>query len=211
MGGAHLGEEDAALWDRLARTFEPLRRAKPRVRGEGPSGPQEDAPASLRSVPPARPALRHRTRVLDPGGAAREEAPRSTAAAEATRAPPLADFERRHARRLRSGRVEIEARLDLHGLRQADAHAALRRFLLACSARGVRWALVITGKGAPARDHGLLSEHERGVLRRNVPRWLAEPDLRSIVVSHTAAAASHGGEGALYVQLRRRRGDVGPD
>jgi DNA-nicking Smr family endonuclease len=204
MAGAYLGEEDAALWDRLARTFEPLRRAKPRVRGEVSSGPEEDAPAALRSLPPARPALKHRTRVLDPGSAAGEEAPRPPAT-EATGAPPLADFERRHARRLRSGRVEIEARLDLHGLRQADAHTALRRFLLGCSARGVRWALVITGKGAPARDHGLLSEHERGVLRRNVPRWLAEPDLRSIVVSYTAAAAPHGGEGALYVQLRRRR------
>jgi DNA-nicking Smr family endonuclease len=56
-----------------------------------------------------------------------------------------------------------------------------------------------------------LSEPERGVLRRNVPRWLAEPDLRSIVVCYTAAAASHGGEGALYIQLRRRRGDVTAD
>jgi DNA-nicking Smr family endonuclease len=118
----------------------------------------------------------------------------------------LAALERRQARRLRSGQVEIEARLDLHGMRQSDAHAALRRFLLACHARGVRWALVITGKGATARG-GASGEHERGVLRRNVPRWLAEPELRAIVISYTAAAAPHGGEGALYVQLRRRRGE----
>ena len=70
--------------------------------------------------------------------------------------------------------------------------------------------LVITGKGAPSRrrdeddDYGVrFGEQERGVLKRNVPRWLAEPELRSIVVSYTTAAIQHGGEGALYVHLRR--------
>src|SRR5512134_1498498 len=201
MRGAHLGEEDVALWDQLARTFEPLRRSKPRVRGEGPAGADADAPAAPKSLPSSRPDLKPATRVVDQRSAATKEPLRSPSPV-AVSAPPLADFERRHARRLRSGQVEIEARLDLHGLHQADAHAELRRFLLGCHARGVRWALVITGKGGPAGER---QGHERGVLRRNVPRWLAEPDLRAFVVSYTSAAAAHGGEGALYVQLRRRR------
>jgi DNA-nicking Smr family endonuclease len=196
-----LGEEDAALWQQLARTFEPLRRAKPRVRGRAPTETQADAPDALPSLASARPDLKPPTRIVDQRSAPTKE-PLQPRSPVAEGAPPLADFERRHARRLRSGQVEIEARLDLHGLRQAEAHAELRRFLLGCHARGIRWALVITGKGAPAGErHG----HERGVLRRNVPRWLAEPDLRAIVVSYTSAAAPHGGEGALYVQLRRRR------
>jgi DNA-nicking Smr family endonuclease len=199
----HLGEEDVALWDSLARTFEPLRRAKPRV---GPTGAETDAPTAPQPLTPPRPDLKPVTRVLDQRSAAAKE-PLRPPSPVATRAPPLAAFERRHARRLRSGQVEIEARLDLHGLHQADAHAALRRFLLGCHARGVRWALVITGKGAPGGVRPS-SEHERGVLRRNVPCWLAEPELRAIVVSYTPAASAHGGEGALYVQLRRRRGET---
>ena len=121
--------------------------------------------------------------------------------------PPLADFDRRAARRIRSGRVEIEARIDLHGLRQNEAHAALRGFLMSAHARGLRWVLVITGKGSSGRGDEIppWPEPERGVLKKNVPRWLAEPDMRAVVVSYTAAAIPHGGEGALYIQLRSKR------
>ena len=124
--------------------------------------------------------------------------------------PPLSDLDRRKARKIGTGKVEIDGRIDLHGMRQAEAHAALRRFLMRAYAEGRRWLLVITGKGAPLRrgddDEGLVGvrDHERGVLKRNVPRWLAEPELRAIVVGFTTAAIRHGGEGALYVQLRRR-------
>jgi DNA-nicking Smr family endonuclease len=125
-------------------------------------------------------------------------------------APPLSDLDRRKARKVGTGKVEIEGRIDLHGMRQAEAHAALRRFLLRCYAEGRRWVLIITGKGAPLRrsedDAGLVSvrDDERGVLKRNVPRWLDEPELRAIVIGFTTAAIRHGGEGALYVQLRRK-------
>jgi DNA-nicking Smr family endonuclease len=80
---------------------------------------------------------------------------------------------------------------------------------MSCHARGLRWVLVITGKGAPRRrnedEDGYtprFGTEERGVLKRNVPMWLAEPELRAIIVSFTAAAIQHGGEGAIYVQLR---------
>jgi DNA-nicking Smr family endonuclease len=121
---------------------------------------------------------------------------------------PLAEFERRKVRQIASGKVEIRACVDLHGLRQQDAHARLRAFLFDAYAQGHKTVLVITGKGgvepADRLDH-LAGERQRGVIRRNVPLWLEEPDLRAIVVSYTQAGPRHGGAGALYVQLRRGR------
>jgi DNA-nicking Smr family endonuclease len=139
--------------------------------------------------------------------------PRPTATI--TRAPRLLSFDRRRQRQLATGRVAIDARIDLHGMTQSEAHATLRAFLYACSARGDRMVLVITGKGAPAAHLDAIGfdgePRERGVLRRNVPRWLAEPDLEPLVVACGPASARHGGDGALYVQLRVRRADRGPD
>ncbi len=124
--------------------------------------------------------------------------------------PPLANFEDRHRRKLARNAEQIDARLDLHGMRQREAHASLRAFLVASAARGHRNVLIITGKGTRAeiertRDHFI---EERGVLRRLVPQWLGEPEFRGIVLSMTAASARHGGEGALYVRLRRSSGKV---
>ena len=99
-------------------------------------------------------------------------------------------------------------------MRQSEAHSALRVFLFRSVAKGHRMVLVITGKGraqSSPTDSGRFGPfvHEgasdRGVLRRNVPLWLAEPDLRAIVVGHIPAHIRHGGDGALYVQLRRKR------
>jgi phosphoribosyl-ATP pyrophosphohydrolase len=126
---------------------------------------------------------------------------------------PLADFDRRQARRIATGKLEIEARIDLHGMRQSDAAARLRAFLFDAHARGLKTVLVITGKGgeAPRGDYMAESfgEKVRGVLRRSVPGWLDGPELRTVVLGYTTAGVRHGGEGALYVQLRRpaRRGD----
>jgi DNA-nicking Smr family endonuclease len=75
----------------------------------------------------------------------------------------------------------------------------LRRFLRSAQADGARIVLVITGKGA--RD----PYDERGVLRRQVPLWLESADLRSLIVGFETASAGHGGEGALYVRIRRAR------
>ena len=89
------------------------------------------------------------------------------------------------------GKVEIGGRLDLHGHTQAEAHAALIAFLRKSAARGKRTVLIITGKS--------------GVLRRQVPHWLALPELRETIVGFESAAIQHGGDGALYVRLRRAR------
>jgi DNA-nicking Smr family endonuclease len=117
-------------------------------------------------------------------------------------APP-AELERRQARRIAAGKIAIGARLDLHGYREGQARAHLRTFLFSAHARGELTVLVITGKGAVPAAGEPLAERPRGVLRRNVPLWLAEPDLSAIVAGFSEANARHGGAGALYVRLRK--------
>ena len=104
------------------------------------------------------------------------------------------------------GRQTIEARLDLHGMRQSEAHAALSRFIIRCRSEGKRHVLIITGKGRerPASEEFRLFEHyERGILKQMVPLWLQEAHLQGAVTSCAQAAPHHGGEGALYVRLKR--------
>src|SRR5690606_3953897 len=107
------------------------------------------------------------------------------------------------------GTVEIEARLDLHGMTQSAAHVRLVGFLQSAAAQGIKTVLVITGKGgarqAPPANAAWWENEEVGVLRRSVPRWLAEPPLRAIVIGCQPASPRHGGEGALYILLRRRK------
>jgi DNA-nicking Smr family endonuclease len=123
------------------------------------------------------------------------------------KAPPLADFDRRKARKIARGGQELDARIDLHGLRMGEAQDVLTSFLTRCHLNGCRTVLVITGKGRTDRDpyyepFDLFAAPDRGVLKTSVPRWLGEPELRSLVTSYTTAAQKHGGEGALYIQLR---------
>lgn len=200
--GSALSEEERELWELAARELKPLKAKPPRVT----PAPSQTEPVA-RFAPEAKPRARS-DRPSSP--------PRPPERARPPPVPPLVDLDRRKARRVGSGRVEIDARIDLHGMTQSEAHPALRRFLLNAHADGRRWVLVITGKGAPL-DRSLnrsmapldgsdsADDVPRGVLRRNVPFWLAEPELRSIVVGFTSAAIRHGGEGALYVQLRKRR------
>ena len=112
--------------------------------------------------------------------------------------PALTPLSRRLRRSVARGAHDIDARLDLHGLTQSEAHAALLHFLRSASARGARLVLVITGKGG--RGDG-----ERGVLKRQVPQWLALPEFRAFVIGFEDAHIAHGGEGALYVRIRRQR------
>ena len=114
--------------------------------------------------------------------------------------PPLAPLGRRDKQKLARGRESIDARLDLHGMTQAEAHAALFRFLLRSQADGAKYVLVVTGKGGRGDDTG-----GRGVLRRQVPHWLRLPEFRGLILSFEAADVGHGGEGALYVRMRRAR------
>jgi DNA-nicking Smr family endonuclease len=113
--------------------------------------------------------------------------------------PPLAPLGRRERSQLSRGRKEIEARLDLHGMTQARAHRALSGFLHRAHGDGLTFVLIITGKGK------IGAESERGVLRRQVPQWLNQPEFRTLVVGFDEAHIGHGGAGALYVRIRRSR------
>jgi DNA-nicking Smr family endonuclease len=128
---------------------------------------------------------------------------KQTAAAHPTPVPqpaaPLDSFagvNRANAERLKRGKHRIEARLDLHGMTQDEAHRALAAFIRASRADGRRCVLVITGRGSAGG----------GVLREAVPRWLHEPEFRSHLLAIAAAQPRDGGNGALYVMLSKRSG-----
>lgn len=115
--------------------------------------------------------------------------------------PPLAPLEKRLRQRITRGQVDIDAAIDLHGMTQPEAHAALLGFLRTRAAGGARLVLVVTGKGRPRLAVGT---GETGVLRRAVPQWLRADELRGVVMGFEEAGLLHGGMGALYVRLRRR-------
>ena len=115
-------------------------------------------------------------------------------------------LDRRTAQRLARGKMEIDATLDLHGHHQTAAYRALVSFITASAAAGRRCVLVVTGKGSTApNEDAVIPERQRGVLRANVPRWLGDPRLRDKVLSIGSARPQHGGAGAYYVLLRRKR------
>lgn len=119
--------------------------------------------------------------------------------------PAAAGLDKRTAERFRKGEMPIDARLDLHGMTQARAHAALGAFVARSYAAGQRCVIVVTGKGSGARDEDAVIPERRGVLKDSVPRWLKEPGLAGFVLATAPAQARHGGSGALYVLLRRQR------
>jgi DNA-nicking Smr family endonuclease len=110
------------------------------------------------------------------------------------------------AEKLRRGQLAPGARIDLHGMTEAVAHRALHAFLARAQSDGVRLALVITGVGNPKAHEGaewMRTSH--GVLKEMVPRWLNESDFAALTSGWAAAHRRHGGDGALYVYLRKTR------
>jgi DNA-nicking Smr family endonuclease len=178
-----LSEEERALWESVAKQTKPLRK-KPRAAKAPVAAPDVELPAAAKQ--PAPPPL---------ASARTAHAPNRAPPA----APPLAPLGRRERSQLSRGRKEIEDRLDLHGMTQTRAHRALSGFLQRAHHDGLTFVLIITGKGKMGADS------ERGVLRRQVPLWLNLPEFRTLVVGFEEAHIGHGGEGALYVRIRRSR------
>ena len=116
------------------------------------------------------------------------------------RLKPLAPIERRLRQRVTRGQSPLDGILDLHGMRQDEAHRALLSFIQRKHHDGAALVIVITGKGTTS-----YGDSERGVLKRLVPHWLADPGLRRCVIGFEDAAHHHGGTGALYVRIRRAR------
>ncbi|MBR2690968.1 MAG: Smr/MutS family protein [Aquamicrobium sp.] len=167
-----LSEEDRVLWNLVARSAKPLKGksiVEPADAIEPKPPQKEPAPANIVAAAPARPKAQSVRHSLD---------------------EPTLD-------KLSKGRLPIEGRVDLHGMTQEEAYSLLFSFLHRAHANGVRYVLVITGKGS--------SSGGDGVLKRSVPAWLSTPAFRMLVSSHDHAARHHGGGGALYVRLRRTR------
>jgi DNA-nicking Smr family endonuclease len=178
MAGRRPKSEERALWRAAMRGVAPLAKHIGAADAEPPAAdapPPEPAKPLRRAPPPPR------------GAKLPDLAPGVT---------PGVD--RRSAERLRRGERRIDARLDLHGMTQDEAHRALDAFLARAEHAGWRCVLVITGKGRPGTSAG-------GVLRAAVPRWLNEAPNRARLLAIAAAQPKDGGAGALYLLLRRRR------
>ncbi len=171
-GSAQLSEEDRILWNQVARTATPLKGKALPADPVAAAAAQQLAAAIDAAPQPQRPREQAR----------REQGPRT--------------LDRPTHAKLAKGRLPIEARVDLHGMTQGEAHGLLLGFLHRAYALGIRHVLVITGKGS--------SFGSDGVLKKAVPAWFATPSFRPLVGSYESAARQHGGGGALYVRLRRQ-------
>ena len=182
-----LSEEERVLWESVAKQAKPLRKRTRVVKAE-----------VVVTAEPAPPAARGSARRRSNESAPPPGPPASVKMDRSPTPSPLAPLGRRERTHLSRGRIEIDARLDLHGMTQARAHRALLHFLQRASGDGLRFVLVVTGKGSTTGP-----ESERGVLRRQVPEWLSLPEFRTLVVGFEQAHIGHGGAGALYVRVRR--------
>ena len=171
-----LSPDDRELWQRVTNSVTPLREGRSVSRGSARQ------PASTAAT----------------GGPAVPEIP--------SRLPPLASVDAKAARRIGRRSGGVDATVDLHGLTRSQAHRRLLAFLLRAQASGHRMVLVVTGKGRQRPEHAdWWEEGERGVLKRDVPLWLASPEFRPLVVGFEQAHVRLGGEGAIYVQVRKSR------
>ncbi len=182
MSRRRLSDDERVLWKGVTRSIAPLRKIS---RNET----DDTAPAAVQ--PPAKRRSKPAPPIAAPLPPPKPAAP-----------PPLASLTRRAKHRIARGTHAIDGRLDLHGMTQAEAHGALFSFLRARQARGGKLVLVITGKGARGNE-----DSGRGVLKRMVPLWLGLPEFRGLVIGFESAAIGHGGEGALYVSLRRPKNE----
>ena len=200
-----LRPEERELWDKVARTAEPMHPG--RKLPEPPPAPAapEAAPRPL-ILPEPQPEPFRLPAALRLGSRARSPGTRIDLAptpSEALAAAPVRMDAGTHKSMTR-GKISPEARLDLHGLTLAEAHPELIRFLMNAQSDGKRLVLVITGKGKDRDDGGPIPSRI-GALRHQLPHWLALPPLRHIVLQASQAHLKHGGAGAWYIYLRRLR------
>lgn len=178
----YLRPEDHILWETVAKTAKPLAGKKPQA---------EEFP-DFKEVMAQEMNKKSATKASAP--LAETQPPKKKL--NTLKEMPIHPFDRPTHRKISKGRVDIQARIDLHGLTQNDAYELLYGFLLSAHARGLKHVMVITGKG---RSYG-----SEGVLKQAVPHWFSTPLFRLLVSAYEDAAHHHGGHGALYVRLRKQ-------
>ena len=191
-----LRPEEAELWGQVARSTTPLDRA--RGLDSTRPAPKKPEPAPKEAKPRIEPFRVGQNARTTPAGNALAPSISASLAAD-----PLA-MDKKAFTRLKRGKLKPEARIDLHGMTLERAHPALVGFVQRASARDMRLVLVITGKGKTRPDDGPIPQR-RGVLRHQVPQWLRMAPLGPLVLQISEAHIRHGGGGAYYVYLRRRR------
>lgn len=191
-----LSAEETELWSRVAATTQPARPIKIEI----VEAPHPIPHVMLKKIPPApKPDLREFR--IGQSAQAKTRHDLAPSIPDQLKAHPLQMDHKVHQKMTR-GRIDPEAKIDLHGMTVNEAHPELIRFILNAQDRGRRLVLVITGKGKPSVDHGPIPVRQ-GVLRHQVPHWLRLPPLAHSVLQVTQAHLKHGGTGAYYVYLRR--------
>lgn len=193
MKRRELSDEDRELWERVKRAAEPLHPA--RLDFPPRQTKPKSTPKPQREIMPFSLGERARaTKRLD------DLAP---SISERFATVPLRMDQKKFGK-MKRGKFRPEGTLDLHGMTLASAHPALIRFVTDAYGAGKRLVLVVTGKGKTNREDGPIPIR-RGVLKHQVPSWLAQPPLGALILQVTEAHQSHGGSGAYYIYLRRAR------
>ncbi|KQO73908.1 Smr/MutS family protein [Rhizobium sp. Leaf262] len=193
-GGRKLGRDERILWGKVAKTTRLISgRVEDLLAFEALEAESEPTPQLQPQPQPAK-------KPIPPFPQMIIETVPSSAMPDADKKRIHSPLEKPVKRKLTRGRLPLEARIDLHGMFQSEAHAVLLDFLVRAHERGLRHVLVITGKG---RSMG-----SDGALKRAVPMWFSKPEYRHLISSYEDASMNHGGDGALYVRLARRRGDT---
>jgi DNA-nicking Smr family endonuclease len=189
-----LRPEEEELWQTVARTAKPLHAAVLRRKTDA-------APPLPVTVKPVEAAFRLPAFRLGEKSRLSSGHTQAPTLSDALAGAPVLMDAKAHARMTR-GKLQPEARIDLHGMTLAEAHPELIRFILNAHSAGCRLVLVITGKGKQKPDFGPIPQR-MGVLRHQVPLWLRQMPLGPAVLQITEAHLKHGGAGAFYVYLRR--------
>jgi DNA-nicking Smr family endonuclease len=191
----HVSAEERALWDVVAKRTEPLHKPAAKLIRAAPRQPDlQPSQTKPRPIPAFRIGA-----VVDH----RADHDLLPSLGQQIRAAPV-QMDQKAFGRLRRGKLKPEARVDLHGMTLAQAHPVLTGFILRSAGAGHRLVLVITGKGKHRDDGGPIPTRF-GVLRHQVPQWLAMAPLGGLVMQITESHIRHGGQGAYYVYLRRTR------
>lgn len=184
--------DELALWRQVAESAKPLHPDRKRK----PLFAEEPTPRKMHTAPEKKALAPFRVgQSARPGDASRE-------ALTQTRSSPRMD--KKAFDRMRRGKLKPQATLDLHGMTLNRAHDATTGFIMRAFSSDLRLVLVVTGKGKRAGRHDIIPERQ-GILRHHLPQWLSVPPLAQVVLEVSEAHGRHGGGGAFYVYLRRRR------